>query len=57
MQIAWVAIWLAVKESYGLGVEDVKKPFEPTLATPVPLAMQKQREKSMTRVAGVFDSL
>jgi hypothetical protein len=51
MQIVWVAIWLSVQESYGLGVEAVKKPFGP----PVPLAVQ--REQSMTGVAEVFGDL
>jgi hypothetical protein len=38
MQI--VAILLAVQESYGLGVEAVKKPFRRRLGTPVPLAVR-----------------
>ena len=53
MQIVWVAVQLAVQESYGLGVEAVK-PFRPRLGALVPLAMRKQREQSMTRVSGVF---
>ena len=38
------------------GVEAVKKPLGPRLGAPVPLAVQQQREHSMTRVAGVFDN-
>ena len=55
MQIVWVSIWIAIQESYGLGVEAVEKPFGPRLGDPVPLAVRLQREQSMTRVAGVFD--
>jgi hypothetical protein len=40
MQIVREAIWLAVQESYGLGVEVVKKPFEPRLGALVVLAVQ-----------------
>ena len=40
--------------SYGLGVEAVKEPFGSTLGAPVPLAVWKQREQSMTGVAGVL---
>ena len=54
MQTVWVAIWLAVHESYGLVVEAVKKPFVPRLGDPVPLAVRQQREQPMTRVDGVF---
>ena len=54
MQIVRVAIWLAVQEYYGLVVEALKKPFGPRLGTPLPLAVRKQREQSMTRVAGVI---
>ena len=50
MQIVWVAISLAVQESYGLGLEAVKKPFGPRLGALV------QREQSMNRVAVVFDN-
>jgi hypothetical protein len=31
MLIVWVAILLIVQQSYGLGVEAVKEPFEPRL--------------------------
>ena len=40
MQIAQVAIWLAVQQSYGLGVEAVKESFGPRLGTPVLIAMR-----------------
>ena len=36
-------------------MEAVKEPFEPRLGTPVPLAVQYQREQSMTWVSGVCD--
>jgi hypothetical protein len=31
MQTVWVAILLALQDSYGLGIEAVKKPFGPRL--------------------------
>jgi hypothetical protein len=37
MQIVRVAICLTFQETYGLGVEDVKKPFGPRLGALVPL--------------------
>ena len=40
MQIVWVAIWLDVQESYGLGFEAVKKLFGPRLGAQVPLDMR-----------------
>ena len=43
-----------MQESFGLGVEAVKKPFGPRLGAPAPLALLYQREQSMIRLAGVF---
>jgi hypothetical protein len=40
MQIVWVAIWLPVQESYGMGVKAFEKPFGPKLGALVPLAMR-----------------
>ena len=34
MQIVWIAIWFVIQQSYGLGVEAVKKPFGPTIGVP-----------------------
>jgi hypothetical protein len=47
-------ISLVVQQSYyGLRVEAVKELYGPILGAPVTLAMQQQREQSMTRVTGV----
>ena len=40
-----------------MGVEAIKKPFGPRPGAPVPLAVRKQREQSIIRVAGVLGNL
>ena len=46
-QIVRVAILLAIYQSYSLGIEAIQEPVGVRLA-PVPLAVRKQREQSMT---------
>jgi hypothetical protein len=43
MQIVWVAIWLAVQQSYGLRVEAFKKYSGSRPGGPVPLAVRAER--------------
>jgi hypothetical protein len=53
-QIVLVAILLAIKQYYGLGIEAVQEPVGVRLDALVPLVVQ--RERSMAWVVGVFNT-